>query len=80
MRTEAEISKRAWRIAFDHHLSEYPKDVLPEIVLELIETMSDDVVVWEPFENNDKESLIENIKVTQRYMESELLWATGEES
>jgi len=47
--------------ALGNHTCEYPEDADFEGVLELIEQGSEDVTIWEPFENDFPASVVEKI-------------------
>lgn len=74
MRTLEEINNHAWHMAFGLFLSEYPEDKEPSEILGLIEEGDDSIVVWEPFEYNNTEWIVEEIAVTKMGFMSDLQW------
>ena len=49
------------RFSISEHTCEHPDDLSFEQVMKLIEDGSEDVVIWEPFENEPGESICEKI-------------------
>lgn len=74
MRTLEEINDYAWHMAFGLFLSIYPDDKTPAEVLELIEQNNEDIVVWEPFEFNNTEWIVEQIVITKNGFVRDLQW------
>jgi hypothetical protein len=47
--------------ALDNHTCGYPENKTYEEILQLIEDESDSVIIWEPFEHDCGESIVEKI-------------------
>jgi hypothetical protein len=64
MEKKVEQSKSAVKIALDFCLSDYPKDIRPDLVLEnFVELVGPyEIEIWEPFENKDPEEVAELIQ------------------
>lgn len=65
--------KKSQRFALDHYLSSYPHDVEFQEILELIEKESGEIVVWEPFENEQPTHLIDYISHMANEIESKFM-------
>lgn len=78
MKTQEQIEKLSWDMALGFFLSEYPENKAPSDILSLIEEQSDEVMVWQPFEYNDPEWIIEQILMTQISVKANLDWVQEE--
>ena len=77
MRSREELVARSWAIALGHYLADYDEQAPYETVLEGLESGSQDVTVWEPFEGHDPLWVVQQIETMQEYIFGELLWAQG---
>lgn len=59
--TDDLIADKATRTAFSLVLSEYPEDQTVDYVIDALERGSDEVLVWEPFEDWTTESIVNHI-------------------
>lgn len=57
-----EISDRAKWFAIGEFLSSWPDDMTADNVISQVEMLTDDVVIWEPFELYDGEWIAEHIE------------------
>lgn len=60
--TEDELRDKALRTALDLILSDYPEDLSNEWVIDGILNGDNRIEVWEPFENRDREDLVDQIE------------------
>lgn len=64
MEKQVEQSNLALKVALDFCLSNYPKDISPDLVLEkFVELVGPyEIEIWEPFENKDPEEVADLIQ------------------
>lgn len=79
MNTE-QLRKKALGIALRYHLSEFDPHAEPSDVLESIEndmTLTENIVVWEPFEDWETSSLVSSIECLADDIEATMAEALG---
>ena len=82
--TEEQIYKLALDIALRYHLSDFnddkPEEVLENLEADIYETDNEDdqIVVWEPFENDNGQTVSDNIFNLKRDIATTFIEALGE--
>lgn len=73
-KTDDELREYALNMAVGHYLSDFPDDMEPEKVLELVRNCDESVVVWEPFDGWMFESVANAIESSAEVFYSDLKW------
>ena len=74
MKTREQLEAKAWEIALDFHLSEYPRHIPPLEILEMIEQEHEDILVCQEWEYSSPYTVIENIEIFQKNILVDLEW------
>lgn len=74
MKTQQQLEEKAGDVALGHYLSDYPANIPFGDVLDLIMDGDDSVIVWSPFEYEDRNELIDLILGMKKYILSEFRW------
>ena len=84
-RTLEELQKQAWEDSLGYHLSSYPFDQAPEVIVERLynnqfidpENEDNEILPWEPFEGYAGEWLAERIETSYQSALIGYKWAVG---
>lgn len=58
------------RVALSEYLSEYPADKSYDDVIQMLEDDSDEVLIWEPFEDYGRDEVCDFIESHKRILEA----------
>ncbi len=76
--TTSALVARSWEIALGHYLTNYPENIAPEVILEMVATESPKVTFWEPFEYYSGRWVAEYIAQMQTHQLIQLQWAASQ--